>query len=103
MSRAFVRDDTEDEEPPGQFGLPPRDDPSYESAAALVLLEAACVGGTHSAEDATGYRWGDPQLYDHVRRFLSKEEARPEAEQNRRFIQVARRFLLAQSSNDSYG
>jgi hypothetical protein len=95
VSRAFVRDDAEDYEPPGHFGLPPRDDPSYETAAALALLEAACAGRTHSAEEATGYRWGDPQLFEHVQRFLSKDEARPESEQNRRFIQVARRFLLA--------
>jgi hypothetical protein len=95
VSRAFVRDDAEDYEPPGRFGLPPRDDPSYETAAALALLEAACAGRTHSAEDATGYRWGDPQLFEYVRRFLRKEEERPESEQNPRFIQVARRFLRA--------
>lgn len=95
MSRAFVRDDAEDDEPPGRFGLPPRDDPSYETAAALALLEAACAGRTHSAEEATGYRWGDPQLFEYVRRFLRKEEELPESEQNPRFIQVARRFLRA--------
>lgn len=95
MSRAFVREDTDDYEPPGNFGLPPRRDPSFDSAAALVLLEAARDGRTRSAEDATGYRWGDPHLFDHVRRHLAKAEALPEAEQDRRFIQLARRFLAS--------
>jgi hypothetical protein len=93
MSRAFIREDAGDYQPPGRFGLPSPDDPSYDAAAALALLEAATDGNTPSAEQATGYRWGDPRLYDHVQSFLSREEALPEPEQNRRFIQVARRFL----------
>jgi hypothetical protein len=95
MSRAFVREDADDYEPPGNFGLPPRSDPSFESAAALVLLEAARDGRTSSAEEATGYRWGDPHLFGHVRRHLEKAEAFPEAEQDRRFIQLARRYLAS--------
>jgi hypothetical protein len=93
VSRAFVREDAEEFEPESDFGLPPREDPSYEAAATLALLEAALVGKTRVAEAATGLRWGEPQLFGHVQRFLDKEEALPEAQQNRRFMQVARRFL----------
>jgi hypothetical protein len=95
MSRAFVREDADEYEPPGNFGLPPRSDPSFESAAALVLLEAARDGRTRSAEEATGYRWGDPYLFEHVRRHLAKAEALPEDDRDRRFIQVARRYLVS--------
>jgi len=92
MSRAFVKED-DGYEPPVHFGLPPLEDPSYDAAAALVLLEAARDGVMLQAEEATGYKWGDPQLMPHVRRYLEQEEALPEFEQNRRFIQVARRYL----------
>jgi hypothetical protein len=95
MSRAFVKEDADEYEPPGNFGLPPRKDPSFDAAAALVLLEAARDGRTRTAEDATGYRWGDPFLFEHVRRHLDKEEAQPEEAQDRRFIQMARRFLAS--------
>lgn len=95
MSRAFVREDADEYEPPVNFGLPPRSDPSYESAVALVLLEAARDGRTQSAEDATGYRWGDPHLFEHVRRHLAKAESQPEPEQDRRLIRLARRFLTS--------
>jgi hypothetical protein len=91
MSRAFVRED--DNEPPRFFALPAPDDPSYDAAAALAFLAAAREGHTHAAEEATGMRWGDPQLHPHVRRLLEDEESRPEAEQDRRYIQLARRFL----------
>ena len=93
MSRAFVKENDDDARPRRSFGLPPRRDRSYDSAAALALLEAARDGYTEDAEDATGYRWGEPHLHPHVRKLLDKELARPEADQDRRFIQVARRFL----------
>ncbi|HET9984152.1 MAG TPA: hypothetical protein VFQ38_11215 [Longimicrobiales bacterium] len=93
MSRAFVKEDAGDYEPPGRFGLPPADDPSYPAAAALALLEAARDGRTSSAEAATGYRWGDTSLRGHVQRFMEKELERPEPEQDARFIRVAKRFL----------
>jgi hypothetical protein len=93
MSRAFVKDDDSDPTPKVHFGLPPREHPSFDAAAALALLEAARDGVTQQAEEATGYRWGDPQLHPHVRRLLEKELAQPEESQNRRFVQVARRFL----------
>ena len=92
MSRAFVKED-DGYEPPIHFGLPAREDPGFDAAAALALLEAARDGVTAQAEEATGYRWGDPQLQPHVQRLLDKELALPEDEQNRRFIQVARRYL----------
>ena len=95
MSRAFVNEDADGFEPAARLDLPPPDDPSYEAAAALALLEAARDGHTYLAEEATGYRWGDPTLSDHVRRFLDKERELPEEEQSRRFIQVARRYLRA--------
>lgn len=92
MSRAFVREDS-GFVPPGRFGLPPRDDPSYDAAAARALLEGARDANTASAEAATGYRWGEPRLHRHVRRLLREAEALPEEEQDRRYVRVARRFL----------
>ena len=92
MSRAFVKDD-EGYVPPGRFGLPSRDDPGFDAAAARALLEAARDASTPSAEAATGYRWGEPRLHPHVRRILAEAEAVPEAERDPRFIRVGRRFL----------
>ena len=93
MSRAFVKEN--DDQPTRRFALPGRRDPSYPAAAALAMLEAACDGETDAAEEATGYRWGDPHLKPHVERLLEQERALPDAEQNRRFVQVARRYLRA--------
>jgi hypothetical protein len=89
MSRAFLRDDAEGEMPRRNYGLPPKDDPEFERAAARALLEAACVNETQLAERATGLLWGEPRLRPHV------EEALAEAERdgNERLAQVARRFL----------
>ena len=91
MSRAFVKEDGG--EAPRFYALPDPDDPGFDAAAALALLEAAREGETSSAEAATGYRWGDPQLHKHVRRLLTNELERPELEQDSRFIKLARRFL----------
>ena len=93
MSRAFVREDADRHVPPGLFGLPERDDPSFDAAAARALVEAARDADTASAEAATGYRWGEPRLHRHVRRLLEEARALPEEEQDRRYIRVARRFL----------
>jgi len=93
MSRAFVNEDAELPQPRLDFGLPPRGDRSYDAAAALVLLEGARDGHMASAEEATGYRWGDPHLHKHVERLLEKEQDKPEHEQDRRFMQMARRYL----------
>lgn len=96
MSRAFVKEDAGEHVPPGLFGLPPRDDPGFDAAAARALLEAARDANTPSAEAATGYRWGEPRLHRHVRRLLKQAEALPEEEQDLRYIRVARRFLAVQ-------
>ena len=93
MSRAFVREDAGDHVPPGRFGLPPEDHPSFDAAAARALLEAARDANTPSAEAATGYRWGEPRLHRHVRLLLEEALALPEHDQDRRYIRVARRFL----------
>lgn len=93
MSRAFVREDDGGHVPPGRFGLPPREDPGFDAAAARALVEAARDAATESAEVATGYRWGEPRLRRHVRRLLQEAEAIPEEERDRRYIRVAKRFL----------
>ena len=89
MSMAFLRDDAEGEMPRRNYGLPPRDDPEFDRAAARALLEAARVGETQLAERATGYYWGEPRLRAHV------EEALAEAERDGddRLETLARRFL----------
>ena len=89
MSRAFVNEDAGGAVPRRDYGLPPRDDPSFDAAAAAALLEAARAGETESAEQATGYYWGEPRLHAHVRRLL----ARAEAAGDDRLEQLARRFL----------
>lgn len=93
MSRAFVKDDDSEVKPRRSFGLPSRRDRSYNAAAALAILEAARDGYVEDAEEATGYRWGDPALQSHVQKLMEKELERPEDEQDRRFIQMARRYL----------
>lgn len=89
MSRAFVNEDAGSGGPAKRYVLPPRDDPGFDAAAAEVLLEAAREGETASAEQATGYYWGEPKLHDAVRRIL----VRAEASGDDRLEQLARRFL----------
>lgn len=89
MSRAFVDDDKDDAIPRRNYGLPPRDDPGYDEAAARALLEAARAGETASAEAATGYYWGEPSLRSHVQRILEEAEAAGDD----RLEQLASRFL----------
>jgi hypothetical protein len=89
MSRAFVNEDAAGNGPIKRFALPPRDDPGFDPIAAEVLLEAARDGDTSSAEQATGYYWGEPKLREHVRRIL----ARAEQSGDDRLEQLARRFL----------
>lgn len=89
MSRAFVDDDKDDAVPRRFYGLPPRDDPGYDAAAARALLEAARAGETASAESATGYYWGEPALEPHVARILDEAVAAGDE----RLEQLARRFL----------
>jgi len=87
MSRAFMNEDAEG--PPRRYSLPKRDDPGYDAAAAWALLEGANVGDSLSAEEATGYRWGEAKLRPHVERIL----ATARAEGNERLEQLAQRFL----------
>lgn len=89
MSRAFVNEDGPDNTPQRDFALPPRDDPEFDAAAASALLEGARVGETASAEQATGYYWGEPKLRKHVERIL----ARARREGDERLEQVAERYL----------
>ncbi len=93
MSRAFAREDPNDPIEK-DFGLPDRDDPAFDEAAARVLLEAARDGDTEAAERATGYYWGEQRLRSHVRRML--EEALNAGDD--RLAQLARRSL----PNESY-
>jgi hypothetical protein len=46
-------------------------------------------GETASAEQATGYYWGEPKLRPHVQRIL----ARARSEHDERLEQLAERFL----------
>jgi hypothetical protein len=89
MSRAFVKEDADGGAPKRNYGLPPRDDPGFDAAAAAALLEAARVGETASAEQATGYYWGEPKLRMHVQRLL----ALARAQHDERLEQLAERFL----------
>ena len=90
MSRAFVNEDAGGSTPRrGYYGLPARDDPGFDAAAAAALLEAARAGETESAEIATGYYWGEPKLRVHVQRIL----ARARTEGDDRLEQLAERYL----------
>lgn len=75
--------------PRRNYGLPPRDDPDYDRAAAAALLEGARVSETQLAERATGYYWGEPRLKPYVERMLAEAERTGDD----RLEQVARRFL----------
>jgi hypothetical protein len=88
MSRAFVNEDAGGT-PRRDFHLPDRDDPGFDRAAAKVLLEAARNGETDAAEDATGYRWGEPRLAVYVRELLREAERAGDD----RLEQLARRYL----------
>jgi hypothetical protein len=88
MSRAFVNEDAGAGEAP-RYPLPPRDDPSFDAAAARALLRGAHLGDTASAEAATGYYWGEPRLRPLVERIL--EAARQDSDD--RLEQLAERFL----------
>src|SRR5881296_767397 len=91
MSRAFVKEDAGNQGAPRRdYRLPPRGHPDFDAAAAAALLEAARAGETASAEQATGYYWGEPKLRPHVERLL----ARARAESDERLEELARRFLL---------
>ncbi|MEO8450023.1 MAG: hypothetical protein ABI647_09545 [Gemmatimonadota bacterium] len=89
MSRAFVKEDSD--APPPRYPLPPVDDPGFSLAAAQALLSGANAGDSASAEEATGYRWGDPRLVGEITRLrdeaIKREDDRTEM--------LADRFLRA--------
>ena len=87
MSRAFVNEDAEGREP--TYVLPKRDDPQYDEAAAWALIEGADQGDSRSAELATGYKWGEEKLRQHVNKILE----RAQKQGDERLEQLARRFL----------
>ena len=89
MSRAFVNEDAGGGAPRRGYGLPDRDDPAYDEAAARALLQAKIDRETESAEVATGYYWGEPKLAPIVRRILDEARATGDEELER----AARRFL----------
>ena len=89
MSRAFVNEDADGAVPRRDYHLPPRDDPSFDAAAAKALLEAARAGETASAEQATGCFWGEPRLKPFVREFLAAAERAGDD----RLAQLCTRFL----------
>jgi len=90
MSRAFVNEDAAGQPDP-EYRLPDPDSPYYPEAAAWALIQGADEGDTRSAEDATGYRWGAPELISNMESILSEAE---ESDQDR-VAQLARRYLRA--------
>lgn len=90
MSRAFVSEDSSGPSPEQRYRLPQRQDPGFDAAAARALIQGANEGDTDGAEEATGYRFGDPALIPYVLEIL--ETAR--REKNDRTEQLAERFLL---------
>jgi hypothetical protein len=89
MSRAFVNEDAGSSRQFRRFGLPARDDPSFDEQAARALLEGAVSADTESAEQATGYYWGEVRLRPHVERLL----ARARADGDPDLVRAAERFL----------
>lgn len=88
MSRAFVNEDA-GATPEPEYRLPDPDSPYYGEAAAWALIQGADAGDSRGAEEATGYRWGDPLLASQVTAILR----RAEEEGQDRVAQLARRFL----------
>jgi len=90
VSRAFVNEDASGKPTArSPVALPAREDPGYDAAAALALLEGARAGDTGNAEEATGYYWGEPRLRPHVEQIL----LRARDEQDERLVQLAERYL----------
>lgn len=88
MSRAFVNEDATGGPEP-EFRLPDPESPYYREAAAWALVQGADEGDSRAAEDATGYRWGDPLLVPEMEAILETAEEQGED----RVAQLARRFL----------
>ena len=90
MSRAFVKED--DSEAPGpRYSLPDPESDYYLEAAAKALIEGANQGNTRSAEEATGFRWGDPTLLPHIEVLLEQAVELDDLRQE----QLSRRYIRA--------
>jgi hypothetical protein len=89
VSRAFVNEDAGGGRAKRHVPLPPREDPAYDMAAAEALLEGARAGDTGSAEEATGYYWGERRL----RPYVETIRAQAVAAGDERLAQLAERFL----------
>jgi len=89
VSRAFAKED--DHLPEPDYRLPDPDSEYYDEAAAWALIQGADAGNSRGAEEATGYRWGEPRLIGEMEKIL----ARAEEEDELRVAQLARRFLRA--------
>ncbi|MEK9510041.1 hypothetical protein WI460_17705 [Gemmatimonadota bacterium Y43] len=77
--------------PEPDYRLPDPESDYYEEAAAWALIQGADAGDSLGAEQATGYRWGDPLLADEVEKILGAAEE----EGRSRVAQLARRYLRA--------
>ncbi len=82
-----MNEDAEGREP--SYVLPKRDDPGFDEAAALALIEGWNQGDLHGAEIATGFKWGEPALRQHVESILV--QAREQRDE--RLEQLAKLFL----------
>ena len=91
MSRAFAPKDDPPDPPRPTYRLPDRAEPGYAAASAAALLEGARAADIASAEEATGFQWGDVTLVPHVERLLA--DARRKHDD--RLEQVALRYLKA--------
>lgn len=89
MSRAFVSEDSDGPDPRVRYPLPAPDDPGYHEAAARALIRGAHEGDSIGAEEATGFRFGDPRLVQWVRLILDR--AREDGDD--RTEQLAERYL----------
>jgi hypothetical protein len=89
MSRAFVNEDAGGDVRKRDYHLPERDDADFDRQSARAMLEAARIGETGSAEEATGYYWGEARLAPYVREILAEATAAGDD----RLEQVAERFL----------
>src|SRR2546426_8762062 len=95
MSRAFVKEDAGNQGAPRRdYGLPPRGHPDFDAAAAAALLEAARAGETASAEQATGYYWGEPKLRPHVERLLARARAESDERLDRKSTRLNSSHLV---------
>ena len=72
MSRAFIKEDSD--EPTPEYQLPDPESPYYNEAAAWALIQGADQGDSRSAELATGYRWGEETLVPYVLSILTEAE-----------------------------